>query len=224
VNAETSSSRGHGGRPAVAVVVAHPDDETLWAGGTILMNPAWRPVVVSLCRGSDPDRAPKFRRAIERLGASGRMADLDDGPEQRPLPEREVQEAIMDLLPGGRFEIVFAHGLRGEYTRHLRHEEAARGVLALWEAGRLSAGELRMFAYEDGGGQYLPRPMEGADIEVPLPERIWRRKREIITELYGFAPESFEARTSPRREAFWRFGSPEEVHRRMGQLGGDGSR
>jgi LmbE family N-acetylglucosaminyl deacetylase len=26
---------------SVAIIVAHPDDETLWAGGEILNNPLW---------------------------------------------------------------------------------------------------------------------------------------------------------------------------------------
>ena len=42
----------------VALIVAHPDDETLWAGGTILSHPAWDCFIVCLCRGSDPERAP----------------------------------------------------------------------------------------------------------------------------------------------------------------------
>ena len=41
---------------AVAVIVAHPDDETLWAGGTILSHPSWQWFIVCLCRGSDKDR------------------------------------------------------------------------------------------------------------------------------------------------------------------------
>ena len=51
----------------VAVVVAHPDDETLWAGGLLLGHPEWSPFIVTLCRGQDPDRAPKFQRALECL-------------------------------------------------------------------------------------------------------------------------------------------------------------
>jgi len=77
-----------------AVVVAHPDDETLWTGGTILARPSWRWFVAAICRAGDPDRAPKFRRALEVLGAEGVLGDLDDGPDQRPLPEEEVREAV----------------------------------------------------------------------------------------------------------------------------------
>jgi LmbE family N-acetylglucosaminyl deacetylase len=53
---------------AVAVIVAHPDDETLWAGGTILSHPSWHWFIVCLCRGSDKDRAPRFLRTMQVLG------------------------------------------------------------------------------------------------------------------------------------------------------------
>jgi len=190
-----------------AVIVAHPDDETLWAGGTILMHPESKWTIVTLCRASDPDRAPKFSKALERLNAAGRMGDLDDGPEQLPLPARDVQSTIMSLLPSDRFDLVITHGLWGEYTRHLRHEDAAKAVMALREGGRLSAKELRMFAYEDGGGKHLPRPNRNADIIVNLPEEIWQAKYDIIRRIYGFGPESFEAQTTPKQEAFWRLGT-----------------
>jgi LmbE family N-acetylglucosaminyl deacetylase len=190
-----------------AVVVAHPDDETLWSGGTILMNPESEWTVVTLCRKSDPDRAPRFFRAIEKLNATGAMGDLDDGPDQRPLSRRQVQHEILQNLPSNRYDLIITHGLNGEYTRHLRHEETAQAVMALWKTDRLSAGQIWRFAYQDNGRKYLPRAVEDADMHIRLPEEIWQRKYDIITDIYGFGPGSFEAGTTPREEAFWCFKS-----------------
>jgi LmbE family N-acetylglucosaminyl deacetylase len=188
-----------------AVIVAHPDDETLWAGGVMLMYPESEWMVVTLCRKSDRDRAPRFFRAIEQLNAAGAMGDLDDGPEQHPLANRRVQHEILQNLPSNRYDLIITHGLNGEYTRHLRHEETAKAVMALWNSERLFAGQIWRFAYEDGGRKYLPRAIEDADMHIKLPEEIWQKKYDIITNIYGFGPDSFEARTTPRHEAFWCF-------------------
>ena len=196
---------GHEKLKTVAVVVAHPDDETLWAGGTLLSRPSWRPLIITLCRASDPDRAPRFFRVLQALGAEGKMGDLDDGPEQKPLAEAEVQRAVLQLLPHRHFDLIISHNPAGEYTRHLRHEELGTAVITLWHAGKISSDELWIFAYEDGGKQYLPRPIKTATIYHILPEVIWQRKYSLLTALYGFEKNGFEAETTPRAEAFWQF-------------------
>jgi len=192
-----------------AVIVAHPDDETLWTGGTILMHPEAKWTIVTLCRKNDPDRAPKFFKAIEQLGATGSMGQLDDSPEQRPQDSRDMQNMILELLPSDKFDLVITHGLWGEYTRHIRHEETGKAVMTLCESGRLLAKQVWRFAYEDGNGRYLPCPIPDADLKSKLPNEIWQRKYEIITNIYGFAPDSFEAKTTPSEEAFWCFKSNE---------------
>jgi LmbE family N-acetylglucosaminyl deacetylase len=186
-----------------AVIVAHPDDETLWASGTIMLHPESKWTIVTLCRRNDLERAAKFFLAIKRLGATGAMGDLDDGPEQRPLAGRDVQRTILELLATNRFDLILTHAIWGEYTRHLRHEETAKAVIALRDSSDLVCREVRMFAYEDGGGKYLPRAVGDADVTVRLPEDIWQKKYEIITQTYGFAADSFEAKTTPKQEAFW---------------------
>lgn len=188
-----------------AVIVAHPDDETLWAGGLMLMHPDAEWTVVTICRKSDADRAPKFFKALTGFGANGYMGDLDDGPEQEPLDNGKIQRTIMELLPSDRFDVVVTHSTAGEYTRHLRHEETAKAVMRLWRTGELGAREAWSFAYEDAGGGYLPRADKNADFQIELPKQIWQRKYDIITKVYGFSEDSFEARTTPRREAFWCF-------------------
>ena len=188
-----------------AVIVAHPDDETLWAGGTILSHPSWKWFIVCLFRGNDKDRAPRFYKALKVLKSEGIMGDLDDGPEQKPLDENEVEHAILDLLPPKHFDLIISHNPTGEYTRHVRHEEASKAVIKLWHAGKISTNELWTFAYEDGNKEYYPRPVENAPIYRTLTKRIWLRKYSIITETYGFEKGSFEAETTPRAESFWQF-------------------
>jgi len=191
-----------------AVIVAHPDDEVLWAGGAILARPEWAWTIVTLCRASDPDRAPRFRRALERLGATGAMDDLDDGPDQTPLDDGAVEASVRALAGDGPWDVVYSHGPRGEYTRHRRHEEVSRAVGALWARGTLRAEALRLFAYEDGDRRYLPRAVGGAHEVVTLDEAVWRAKHALIADVYGFAADSWEARVTPRTEAFWVFRAP----------------
>ena len=193
---------------SVVVIVAHPDDETLWAGGTMLSHPTWNCFVVCLCRSSDTERSTKFYKALKVLKSEGVMGDLDDGPEQKPLDEKLVGHAILDLIPAKHFDLIITHNPSGEYTRHIRHEEVSQSVIKLWQTGKISGGELWTFAYEDGNKKYYPRPVENAPIFRTLTKRVWLRKYSIITEIYGFEKNGWEAETTPRAESFWKFNDP----------------
>ena len=193
-----------------AVIVAHPDDETLWAGGTILMRTDYNWQIISLCRGDDPERSPRFFNTLEVLKAEGKMGNLDDGPEQKPLSPQEIKESILSLMPPLEYDIIITHSPDGEYTRHRRHEEIGQEVITLWKNKKLFSRQLWLFAYEDGGGEYLPRPITSADRLTKLERIIWQKKYEIITEVYNFSVNSFEAKTAPISEAFWCFDSPQK--------------
>jgi LmbE family N-acetylglucosaminyl deacetylase len=193
------------------IIVAHPDDETIWAGGTILTYPEVNWTVLTLCRKSDPDRAPKFLIAAQQLGAKGYMADLDDGPDQKPLNQTDVRQAILIAISQRSFDIILTHSPRGEYTRHLRHEETSQAVLDLWSKGKLKAKQVLLFAYEDGCGKYLPKPMEYADIIIKLGKNVWQKKKDIIIGSYGFSPDSFEAKAASEIEAFWLLEKPQDI-------------
>src|ERR1035437_4918313 len=141
---------------SIVVIVAHPDDETLWAGGTILSHPSSNWFIVCICRASDSDRSTRFYNALKLFKADGIMGDLDDGPDQMPLDEKELQDTILQLLPSTHFDLIITHSSKGEYTRHLRHEEVGNAVMKLWNNGKISANELRTFAYEDGHKVHFP--------------------------------------------------------------------
>ena len=155
----------------VAVIVAHPDDETLWAGGTILSHPSWKCFIVSVCRGNDTERASKFYKALKVLKSEGNMGILDDGPDQKPLDEEEVEQTILNLLPEKHYDLIISHNPNGEYTRHIRHEEVSKAVIHLWSKNKIIADELLTFAYEDGQKKYYPRPIENAAIYRHLTKR-----------------------------------------------------
>jgi LmbE family N-acetylglucosaminyl deacetylase len=202
-------------RKSVAIIVAHPDDETLWAGGTILSHPEWNCFVVCLSRSSDNDRAPRFYNAMKELRAEGVMGDIDDGPEQHLLNENEIENEILKLLPKSHYYLIITHNEAGEYTRHRRHEEVNRAVVKLWRTGKISASELWTFAYEDGNAKYFPKAVENATFYQKLPEEIWQCKRNIITGTYGFTENSWETETTPLAEAFWQFKDSQKAKIRL---------
>lgn len=190
-------------KKSIIVIVAHPDDETLWAGGTILNNPSHSWFVLCLSRASDTVRAPRFYETLKILKAKGVMGDLEDGPNQEPLMEELVQEEIMKLIPTNRFDLIITHNPSGEYTRHLRHEEVSKAVIDLWHSHKIKSNELWTFAYSDGNKAYFPKAVKAADIFETLTEETWLAKYNLMTNTYGFAPDSWEARSTPLEEAFW---------------------
>ncbi|SEN52447.1 GlcNAc-PI de-N-acetylase [bacterium A37T11] len=189
----------------VAVIVAHPDDETLWAGGTLLSHPQWQVFVASVCRGDDADRAPKFTNALQVFHAQGAMATLDDGVEQTPLNEEALKQTILRLLPPIKYDLVITHDPSGEYTYHLRHIEVSKAVINLWNDQQITSKELWTFAYHDGNKKFYPRAIHDASIKSPLSLDIYAIKHQIMHEVYGYPLDGWEVKTTPMTEAFWSF-------------------
>lgn len=175
------------------------------------MHPEWQCSINTLCRGSDPDRAHKFDEAVKFLKATGKMADMNDGPEQKPLAETDIRNTIIELINGNRFDLVITHSPWGEYTRHRRHEEVGKALLSLWDRREIQAEEMWLFAYQDDKGSQYPHAHRNAHYTLSLPRPVWEKKQHIITSIYGFSHDSWEAQASPKAEAFWRFNSQKNI-------------
>lgn len=104
------------------VVVAHPDDESLWCGGLLARFPCFWTVICCSIPRADPIRAFKFFDACGVLRAEGRLL-----PFVEPNPTEEMTK--LDMLDLGGYDAVVTHNAVGEYGNR-QHIDVHRYVTA----------------------------------------------------------------------------------------------
>ena len=113
-----------------ALVVAHPDDESIWFGGYVLANPGdWTIFCCSIPR-VDPIRAWKFYAACEVLGVRGKVLPVTERPPNQPL----MALHLLDLDP---FDLIVTHGRGpepGYGHQHVHHAHVHQHVMANFAA------------------------------------------------------------------------------------------
>lgn len=118
-----------------AVIVAHPDDETLWAGCLIGQKPGIDVICCSVPR-RDPERSIRFFEAVRILGGFPILiAHIE------PPPDEDMQHLhLLDLSP---YDTVYTHNAQGEYG-HRHHKNVHQYVV--------ESGVRRVFGF---GGDFL---------------------------------------------------------------------
>jgi LmbE family N-acetylglucosaminyl deacetylase len=191
----------------VLVIVAHPDDETIWMGGTILKNSVdekiWDTTIISLCRANDKDRAPKFMRVCEKLNAKGFISDLDD--EDNEISIDEVISRIKKFADKD-YDEVYTHGENGEYS-HKRHIETHRAVLEMIKSKQLITKKLFFFDYKKINSPtantfFQSVPKKNRDNFIKLKSSLYNRKKDLVNNLYGFQSDGFESVCTRNVESF----------------------
>lgn len=175
----------------VLIVVAHPDDETIWMGGNIITNSVikkdWDTTIISLCRKDDPDRAPKFFKVCERLNAKGFMSDLDD-EKFMPVSDQEIIDRVLKFSEK-EYDYIFTHGENGEYG-HIRHKDVHNAMIKIVSDKIIKCKKLFFFSYEPRDKIAVPK--KNPDKFINLDKVVLLNKRELIHNVYGFTKESFE--------------------------------
>jgi len=188
-----------GSKKKVLVIVAHPDDETIWMGGTLLMNKdKWNVTIISLCRRDDPDRAPKFKKVCKIYNAKCFMSDLED----EKLQSEEVDEAIKRIksfIDDKWYDCLFTHGSNGEYG-HQRHKDVHKAVVKMLKLGDLKAKKVFFFNYKISRAICIAR--RNSDKFIKMRGVYLMKKRYLIEGVYGFNRDSFEYICSKDLENF----------------------
>ncbi len=181
----------------ILVIVAHPDDETIWMGSTLLKNSnKWDTTILSLCRRDDSDRAPKFAKICKIYNARGFMSDLED----EKLNKIPLEESIRRIKKfSGKYDIIFTHNKNGEYG-HIRHKDVHNAVNKMLQDKLLSCRELVYFSYEKKGKYAYPK--KNSDRFINFNKTFLKRKKQLIREVYGFSKNSFEDICCRGAEAF----------------------
>lgn len=102
------------------MIVAHPDDETLWGAGIVLQYPKDWTIICCTIPYHDPIRAEKFHEACAVLGASNSVV--------RQHGERDGLIEIPDL---SYFDLIVTHNSAGEYG-HVQHKELHNAIKPRW--------------------------------------------------------------------------------------------
>ena len=170
-------------------ITAHPDDESLWAGG-LLQKGDWTVICCSIPH-KDPIRAYKFYRACDVLGVKGIVL---------PFPEGESTKSFshMDVIDLDLFDGVLTHNSSGEYG-HIHHKSVHHWVVENFK------GNIWTFGF--GEGEYVHRlskdeverkmcALQSYDHKLPYMGRL-TMKWEALLHRYmrdqDFTKESFDA-------------------------------
>ncbi len=164
------------------MIVAHPDDETIWGGGHLLQDKG-RYLVVCITAGTDPVRDEELRKAMAicdaqylRLG----FPDLDANNKQDRWKTIgiDIRATLSNIMTAKTWKTIVTHNPRGEYG-HRHHKMTSRFVTSIFKR-KIRHGDLYYF-----GVYYKPRHRKKLDRHHPLPDDIAVIKTEKMLPVYA---------------------------------------
>lgn len=121
------------------MVVAHPDDETIFGGGHLLEE---KYTVVCITCGAVDYRVNEFKEVMNRTNDEYIMLNFTDrvnktGPISNWNDEYSmIKKALKDIIDGTEWDIIVTHNPNGEYG-HIHHQKTSQIISDLVDKNKL---------------------------------------------------------------------------------------
>lgn len=157
------------------MIVAHPDDETLWGGGHLLEEDY---LVVCITCGRSRTRANEFEKVMKETNDAYIMLGYKDAffnmKSKWVNIKENIEKDIQDILNLKDWQVVVTHNPEGEYG-HLHHILTSNIVTEVYHGDNL---------YYFGHYYHKNNISEVIDELIPLNEKTFRIKKDILLKNY----------------------------------------
>lgn len=158
------------------MIVAHPDDETLWGGMHLLKN---RYLVICLTNANTRKygkiRSNEFEKVMQKTGSTGIILNYPDLNKRNQRDNwkkcsKQIQKDLMTVLTYKNWVEVATHNPQGEYG-HNQHKMTSRLTTRVFQKAKLKNATLKYF------GKYHGKKYRGS---TKWSKSYIRKKREVM--------------------------------------------
>ena len=162
------------GEASKLMIVAHPDDETIW-GGAHLLDGGY--LVVCITNGYNPRRSDEFKKAVEQSGNTPLILSYPDKiffkRDDWSDSKKSIESDISLIMSAKHWDIAVTHNSEGEYG-HIHHKMTNALVV---QAFNDTHGADKLYFF----GDYYKASDIGKAGESVIPDDIMQKKLELCS-------------------------------------------
>lgn len=162
------------------MIVAHPDDETLW-GGAHLLDGGY--LIVCMTHGTDKVRSGELRAVAEASGNRCLVLCYPDKTLGRrddwSMVKKQMEQDISVLLECQDWELVVTHNQKGEYG-HVHHQMTHNMVVSAYEKEHLT---VPLYCF---GTYYSAERLPEVQEHLPrISDAAWEQKKALLANYHS---------------------------------------